>query len=149
MHGVRCDAQPGARSDWPPAASSRTAFTLGVVIMTTGTIHSKVAGVTAKNDNGRSRQDYIRAFCKAGMPLILRREPQNKFDKNAISVWIKAKALIFFSSEVQIGYINAELAEELSRWIDNGKSLSAEIAEVTGGTKEKSSLGVNILLRKG
>ena len=116
--------------------------------MTTGTIRSKIAGVTAKNDDGKFRQDYIRAFCKPGMPLILRREPDNKYDRNAISIWIKAKVLLIFSNEVKIGYINTGLAEELARWLEKGHNISGEIIDVTGGTNDKSSLGVNIKLVK-
>lgn len=116
--------------------------------MTTGTFYSKIAGVTAKNQDGRSRQTCIRTFCKPGMPLILRREPTNKFDKNAIAVWIKARMLLIFSNELQIGYINSDLASELAVWMDKGRGLSGEIVEITGGTNGKSTLGVNILLTK-
>ncbi len=71
------------------------------------------------------------------MQLILKREPQNPYDKNAVAVWILARAFIFFTSEVQIGYLNAEVAEEIARYIDKG------------GSDEKRTLGVNILLTKG
>lgn len=117
--------------------------------MTTGTFHSKVAGVTAKNPSGRSRQDYIRKFCKSGMPATLVREPSNQFDKNAVGVWIKARTLIFFTSQVQIGYLNADTAEEIARYMDSGGRMSCQITDVTGGTHGKSSFGVNILLTKG
>lgn len=116
--------------------------------MTTGVIHSKIAGVAAKNPNGGSRQNYILAFCKPGTPLILKREPDNVYDKNAIGVWIKATAFFFFTSEVQIGFISAELAGELARHIDNGGYVSGHILNVTGGTENKTSLGVNIQLTK-
>jgi hypothetical protein len=82
------------------------------------------------------------------MPLILRRELDNKFDKNAIAIWIRAKVLYIFSSEVKIGYINSDLARDVAQWIDAGCRVSAKITEVTGGTKDKTSLGVNILLKK-
>jgi predicted enzyme related to lactoylglutathione lyase len=113
-----------------------------------GQFYSKVAGVTASNPDGNDRQKYIRAFCKSGMELILRREADNKFDSNAVAVWINAKALIFFSSEVQIGYLNADIAGEISRHLDNGGHVEAKIKEVTGGNKGKKSLGVNILINK-
>jgi hypothetical protein len=117
--------------------------------MTTGTFHSKVAGVTAKNPDGRSRQNYILAFCKSGMPATLVREPNNQYDKNAVGVWITARSLIFFKSEVQIGYLNADTAEEIARYMDGGGYVSCQITEVTGGTRGKASLGVNILVTKG
>jgi single-stranded-DNA-specific exonuclease len=82
------------------------------------------------------------------MPLILKREPSNPYDANAVAVWIKARALIFFTAEVQIGYLNEELAEEMARHIDRGGKLTGSITEVTGGTYEKPTRGVNILLTK-
>ena len=115
---------------------------------TTRSFHSKLAGVTAKNDDGRSRQDYIRAFCTAGMALRLVREPSNRFDPNAVAVWITARSLVFFSSDVQIGYINADLASELTPQIDRGTPVRASISDVTGGTGGKA-LGVNILVIRG
>ena len=82
------------------------------------------------------------------MSLVFRREPANQFDPNAIAVFIRARTLIFFSAELQIGYLNAELAEEIARYIDKGGKLAGSITEVTGGTREKPSLGVNIVLTK-
>jgi hypothetical protein len=116
--------------------------------MTTGSFYSKVAGVTVPNANGRSRQDYIRAFCKPHMRLILRRETDNPKDKNAIAVWVKARVFFLFSHEVQIGYLSAEVASEIAPFIDNGGEVTGEIAEVTGGSREKPTLGVNIRITK-
>jgi hypothetical protein len=117
--------------------------------MTTGTFHSKVAGVTASNLNGQSRQNYIRAFCKPGMSASLIREPDNPYDTNAVGVWIKARSLIIFTADVQIGYLKADVAPEIARYMDKGGKVSCQITEVTGGNRGKSSLGVNILLTKG
>ena len=112
-----------------------------------GEFYSKVAGVTAKNSNAKSRQDYIRAYCEAGMNLILKREPNNPYDSNAVAVWINTKTFLFFSSEVQIGYLNAYISAEIARHIDKGGTVIAKITEVTGGTEKKKSLGVNILIK--
>jgi hypothetical protein len=106
--------------------------------------HSKVRGVNQKNQDGYERQKYIRSYCKPGTPLILKREPNNPHDANAIGVWVKAKALVFFADTVQIGYIGAEVAEELAPIIDRGGKVEARISEITGGTKGKEALGVNI-----
>jgi len=114
--------------------------------MATGTFHSKVAGVTFKNADDSSRQDYIRAYCKAGMTIILKREPNNPYDNNAVGIWIKRRTII--NSEVQIGYLNAEVAEEIADYIDKGGTVVGKIVEVTGGTREKPTFGVNILLTK-
>jgi len=82
------------------------------------------------------------------MPLIFKREPANSHDANAIAIWIKARAFIFFTSEVQIGYLNADLAAEMARHIDHGGRLTGTVTEVTGGRGSKPTLGVNILLTK-
>jgi hypothetical protein len=116
--------------------------------MTTGTLRSKVAGVTASNPDGRSRQKYIRAFCRPGMSIFFRREPENAYDPNAVGVRITARALFIFSSDVQIGYLNEDLAQEMARYIDKGGKLVGSITEVTGGSDGKPTLGVNILLTK-
>jgi hypothetical protein len=115
--------------------------------MAKGQFFSKVAGVSRKNQDGSDRQKYIRAYCKPGMPLILKREPDNPADSNAISVWIKARFL-GFDGEVQIGYLSREVAEELAPVIDGGGEVAAKISDVTGGTNEKATRGVNIQIEK-
>ncbi len=109
--------------------------------------YSKIAGVTAKNPDGSDRQKYIKAYAKANMPLILRREPDNKYDPHAIAVYIKVRVFIFLSDIIQIGYLNTEVAAELTKHISKGGSISGRISQVTGSASTKS-LGVNILLTK-
>jgi hypothetical protein len=109
--------------------------------------HSKVAGVAAKNDDGKSRQDYIRAFCKAGTSLQLVREPKNKFDPNAVGVWVTVRVLIGPATAVQIGYIGADLARDLAPLIDGGTPVQAEVSQVTGGGEK--TMGVNLLVTRG
>lgn len=93
---------------------------------------SKVAGVSYDNDDESSRQYAIQKFCKPGTPLILKREPKNRRDKNAISVWVYGKN-IFRKGEFQIGYIKTELAAEIAPRIDAGWTITAIVKEVTGG----------------
>jgi hypothetical protein len=116
--------------------------------MTSGTFHSRVAGVSFRNADGSSRQGYIRDFCRPGMEIILRREPHNRYDSNAVAVWVKRSVLIIFTSEIQIGYLNAQVAEEIAEYIDDGGMVVGQITEVTGGTRDKRTFGVNILLTK-
>lgn len=106
--------------------------------------HSKVAGVSHKNDNGSDRQKIIKAHCKPGMPLILKRERHNRYDRHAISIWIKTPSLLFFSSEAQIGYIKSDSSEELSYYMDKGQRVAATITEITGGEAGRPTRGVNI-----
>lgn len=117
--------------------------------MTTGIFHSKVAGVTARNDDGALRQDNIRRYCHAGMRVDLRREPNNKFDNNAVACWIVARSFLVFRRDLQIGYLPGAIAGEISRYLAAGREVRCAITEVTGGTGSKPTLGVNLLLTKG
>lgn len=108
--------------------------------------HSRVVGVTARNPDGMDRQDYIQTYCKPNMRLILKREPDNPHDPNAVGVWIKARALLIFTSEVQIGHLSRDVAEQVADHMDSGGRVKARIVKVTGGTRKKTTCGVNILL---
>lgn len=62
--------------------------------------------------------------------MILRREPDNKFDANAIAVdmLVKRWYTLFKEVPVQIGYIKKQRAASMSRQIDvGGKVISARI----------------------
>jgi len=87
-----------------------------------------------KNDDGSSRQAFLKT-CSSGDPLVLVREPKNKYDRNAIAV---------FRGTDQLGYLSKEVAGELAKVMDSGKKLTAKILEVTGGEKGKPTLGCNI-----
>ena len=113
-----------------------------------GTFHTKIAGVTASNPDGTSRQSYISRYCRPGMPLLFKREPNNPYDPNAVAVYINARALLFFKATVQIGYLNEEVAQEIAHHIDKGQPVTGVINEVTGGSGNKPTFGVNILLTK-
>ena len=116
--------------------------------MTAETIHAKVAGVNFKNPDGRSRQQHIRRYCAASLPIILRRNPGNARDKNTVEVWVSAPGLLFLQSEVQIGHLSPELAATIADHIDHGGTVTGEITEITGGRHGDGLVGVNIVLRK-
>jgi hypothetical protein len=97
--------------------------------------YSKVSGVTYPNDDGSDRQKIIKKNCKPGMPLILQYEPDNKYDKNAIAIFIEVKAKRF-----QIGYVSSAAARDLRI-----ERYTVTIKEITGGTRDQKTLGVNIL----
>jgi hypothetical protein len=130
-----------------PCRNVPVTFTLAFVM--SGTFHSKVVGVTAKNSDGSSRQKYIGAYCRSGMSAALVREPNNQYDPNAVGVWVKARAFIFFTANLQIGYLSSDVASEVAPLLDSGHPVACQIAEVTGGVRGKNSYGVNILLSKG
>jgi HIRAN domain len=99
---------------------------------------ARVVGVTQLNADGTSRQDLIAAHCQEGLRLELRREPSNPHDGNAIAV---------HCLQGQIGYLDAELAKEYVSRLDRGKiSLGARIKTLTGGTAQKPTRGVNLVI---
>ena len=94
-------------------------------------IVTRVAGVTF---NGR--QASI-ACLRTGDPLVLRREPINLYDRNAIRV----ERL----NGQQIGYLNRHLAAQLAPFFDDyGRAVSASVQCLTGSGQGGYSLGVVI-----
>jgi hypothetical protein len=95
---------------------------------------TKIVGVTKKNDDGSKRQEILKK-CKSGDILTLKREPENKYDRNAIAV---------FRDTEQLGYLSKTNARELAKLMDTGKKLTATISEITGGEQDKPTYGCNI-----
>ena len=106
------------------------------------TFNVKLVGVTYKNEDGSDRQAYIRKFAKTAMPLMLRPEPNNKHDSNAIGVWIRATVFWIFKEDIQLGYLDSRLAEELVSHLGRGGIVAAHIAEIIGGHDGAESYGV-------
>ncbi len=96
---------------------------------------SSVAGVSKKNVDGTKRQDIINKL-RNGEKLILEPESDNPHDKNAVKV--------LTTSGKQIGYLNQSLAYDISPKLKYGDKVNVSIKEITGGTKDKPTLGVNI-----
>ena len=90
---------------------------------------TKVVGVSHKNDDGTSRQKLIRRL-KEGEQLDVLRDPDNKYDRNAIVVCAKFGIL---RRRKQLGFLSAELAEEYAPLLDAGGRIDAEVSSVTGG----------------
>ena len=94
-------------------------------------IETKVVGVTFEG-----RQAVV-AQLTAGESVLLRREPSNPYDPNAIRVERR--------NGQQIGYIDRHLAANLAPEFDkNGDSVPATINEITGGYDRYSNLGVRL-----
>ena len=104
------------------------------------TLHTKVVGVTFSNtkqaEGRRDRQRIIEdAQRNGGAYLELFREADNPHDKNAISVW--------FDQE-KIGYLSAGLVRDLAPLFDKGGKIAPIGCEITGGTHDRPTFGVNI-----
>lgn len=93
--------------------------------------YTKVAGVSIGD------RQHIIAGLKQGDELLLIRERDNKYDKNAIKICtLQGK---------QIGYIPAELAVNMAKKIDIGEQYTAKIEKITGGGE--LYYGVNLKIR--
>jgi hypothetical protein len=110
--------------------------------------HGKIAGVTKCNDDGTNRQSIISRYVKPGMELIVRREPDNPYDDNAIALWVKTRTLGFFEAERQIGFMQVHNAYDLAPYLDQGGWVRVTVKDVTGGGFDKY-YGVNIFIEDG
>lgn len=104
-------------------------------------IKSKVVGVSHKNPDGTDRQSIIRDLCGAGCRLNVFREPNNPHsaDGTAVSLWLTARGRHW-----QLGYIRDGLSADVTEHLNKGGAVSVLVLEVTGGTQDKPSRGVNI-----
>lgn len=93
-------------------------------------IITKVVGVTYEN-----RQAIIKKM-RDGESLILQREPDNDYDKNAIKV--------IRSDGQKIGYLNKDLAVKIQQYFNDTKLLRADVMEIVGKSYKDFSLGVVI-----
>ena len=94
--------------------------------------HSKVVGVTFKNDDGSDRQKII-SKCKAGDDIIFKPVPTKQYP-NAIGV--------FNTKGEQLGHLKADLALELKEKYPTNP-MQVTIANITGGSTG-ASYGCNI-----
>lgn len=88
---------------------------------------TKVVGVTHNNPDGSSRQ-VILSKCRESEKIILKRDPNNPYDKNAIGV--------FRENGEMMGYLEKDPI--LVDHIDKGGEVTARISQIIGGTEGKS-----------
>lgn len=112
------------------------------------TFNAKLVGVSKTNNDGSARQAYIRKFARRGMPVMLRPEPSNPYDENAIGTWITATVFWVFKEAIQLGYLDRRLAEEISSHLKRGGTATASIVEITGGAEGMETYGVVIEIIK-
>jgi hypothetical protein len=94
-------------------------------------VTTKIAGVTFEH-----RQSVI-ATLEVGNRLELRRDPTNRYDRNAI--------MVITSTGKQAGFIPAVLAARLAPVMDtNCKAIAADVLSITGDPSKGYSLGVMI-----
>jgi hypothetical protein len=84
--------------------------------------HTKIAGVTYKNDDGSDRQLYIKNL-KVGQSLVLKHTPSSEYP-NAVAV--------FTEDGKQLGYLKESVAAEMVQCFGNNP-MSVTVSSVTGG----------------
>lgn len=84
-------------------------------------IKLKVVGVTFTNEDTGTPRQSILAQLDTSSAVFLEREPNNKFDKNAVKV---------MTLHGQVGYIGKDYASILAEMMDVGRIFKADIAEV-------------------
>lgn len=96
-----------------------------------------VAGESHINPDGTSRRSII-AKMAAGEMVKLEREPDNKFDPNAVKVCSRFGV---------IGYVGRESAPDIAEWIDRGETITAYICGIAGGCPEEGKPDYGVWLR--
>ncbi|MGO5174676.1 HIRAN domain-containing protein [Ruminococcus sp. LCP21S3_E8] len=87
----------------------------------------KVAGVT--KGNRQQAIEHLKRYSLDMVSFILKREPNNIYDSNAISVYAK----VGNSKMYKMGYISAVVSNLLCGVIDNIISIKATLQAITGG----------------
>lgn len=102
---------------------------------------SRVAGVSYLNRDKTSRQQVIYEHCNDGDQLFWKREHKNRFDRNAVALFVKAGR-----SAHMVGYLETEDAAVVAPHIDAGGDAFVWIRGLMGGTDDKPTIGVRILI---
>ena len=95
----------------------------------------RVAGTT--HNNGQRKLSYLANFKTDDLSVVLEREPENAFDKNAVRVWVQ---ILSQKKQAAIGYIPAAVAKEISRLMDKGCKIKAS-GKVIGGYEGRENFG--------
>jgi len=111
-------------------------------------IRTKIRGVTFDDPvNNIPRQKIIRRFIRPGTKLLARLEPNNPADAEAVAVWLKKRAFVFWAVEYHLGYLVHSVAQDVRKQILNDKPVHITVLNVTGGSKDKPTRGVNVIIR--
>lgn len=105
---------------------------------------AKVAGVTFQNDDGSQRQEII-AKCRRGDPLALKHDAENPFSVCATTILRESRG-IFGRKLQQCGYAPEYLAEKICAASWTNVATHAVVMEVTGGTADRPTRGMNFAL---
>ena len=103
-----------------------------------GKIRIKAVGTSFDNRQGKlwNVRRYLGAHPGAPITVMLRREPKNEHDPNAIAVLVKTDKTI-----AKIGYVPADKALWLAKRMDAGLTVRAYHGVVTGGERKAKHVG--------
>lgn len=75
------------------------------------------------------RKSIIDRYCKEGRGVVLKREPNNSHDENAVAVYLRVPRLfgLLGASKKQIGYIKSNTAKSLAKKMDSGTKVTAYV----------------------
>lgn len=99
----------------------------------------RAAGVTA--ENRQERLGFLRKFKPEDLGVTLEREPDNRYDSNAIQIVVHIRPI---HKRTVVGYVPRALAEGLAKVIDMGIQVKASLMGIIGGYSYKETLGVLI-----
>lgn len=102
-------------------------------------INTKLAGVTKRNEDGRSRQEIIEEELYPGLELYLWHDCDNEYDSNAIEVSTSVYGDV-------VGYLSREMAAKIAPLMDSGHLVLCTITDITGDPYAGESRGVNVKL---
>lgn len=97
-----------------------------------------VRAVGTTFENRQERLQFLQQFNKNDLSVSLEREPQNRYDSNAIGIVVHIKPL---QRRTLIGYVPKGLAAKLSKVLDMGVKARAELINIIGGYGYKESYG--------
>lgn len=80
----------------------------------------------------------MKQFPVKTMQAELVRNPENRFDKNAIQIVVHLRSI---NRKTVIGYVPRELASSLAAVLDAGLQIRAELLQIMGGYSYKESYG--------
>ena len=112
--------------------------------MLDGSFHTKVVGVTFKNDDGSDRQRLIRNLVRngeleEGTELFFVPQPDNPYDSNCVQVRA--------GNGQTLGNLSREVAAQVAPQIRQGYSFKVYVAAQTGGDIGYA-YGVNIKVER-
>lgn len=104
-------------------------------------IQSKISGVTFGNT--QKALAHLTKYNPEAVSVELVRESGNEHDINAVGVHVSVKG----SQGYRIGFLPRDLAQYISKLIDNGIALTAAFKGITGGTEYYHNYGALIELK--